>query len=573
MRAFLIPVVFFGVGVLVSFSADRADDRLGRLGATVALTITVTAMVAIFKLVRSTASSARMDALMKLPEPAAAQLFADAVAEAVATLQRADPSFRSERVNAHVEALYRAMQEASRDGRLDRVHPWMSDGLFQRLSTQARVLGSVVGRELLEGHVLRSAVIAGAALGETYQALTVRVTLAPAGATGEQGAQTQSWLFLRRLAVTTHAHGLFEGRCPNCGAELKLTATQRCEHCAAVVNSGQYDWVLCDIAPGATTLGRKGELLDPEGLRASDPSLSPEELTDRALLAFWRWYEALASGDAARLTRVSTEAFRETLAPSLEVRAMAGVRPTVGGSELRLLRLQGDFERASVVVWWSEGDGGGQQTVLHLVRPLERGGAPQATGLASCRCEGCLAPMTDAEAPACEHCGKPFTDAWRLDALEPFTAWSDAVRALRQTLGTRAGGWQAVPRPERVRALELAVAVAQADGKLLDAERALLERLRVEWGLEPEALAAALARGPLVGGAGVRLPRDFARELVRQLVDVVFVDGRAEPPERKLVERLALSLDVHAEGQKLIAQRVDELLKKIRGAPAGQPAR
>jgi uncharacterized tellurite resistance protein B-like protein len=565
-RPFLVPVVFFGVGAIVSLAAENSTEQLIMFVRTVSLTMAITAVVFIFELVRSKVAIARLDAMSELAGPDPTLLFRDAFAEAVATLTRVDPQFHPDRVTAHVTALYRTMQTAGREGRLDPLHPWMSDGLFQRISTQARVLGGVVGSELLEGHALESAVIASASVGESYQALTVRVTVAPQAAGERHAAQTQSWLFLRRLAATTHTHGLFEGRCPNCGALLALTATQRCQHCEAVVNSGQYDWVLCDISPGATTLARKAELLDPDGLRVSDPSLAPEELTDRAVLAFWRWYEATASGDAGRLTRVSTDAFRQTLAQSVAARSMAGVRPTIAGSELRLLRRSGEVETASVVVWWSTGDGGGQQTVLHLVRPQRRAAAPASTGLASCRCEGCLAPMTDAEAPSCEHCGRPFADAWRLDTLEPFSKWTDAVRALRHGVksGPREGGWQAVPRHERVRALELAVAVARADGKFADTERALLERLTAEWGLEPEALAAALERAPKVATAGLPLPKDFARELLRQLVDLVFVDGRAEVAERKLVDRLAISLDVHTEAQKLIAQRVEALLRAQR---------
>jgi uncharacterized tellurite resistance protein B-like protein len=169
--------------------------------------------------------------------------------------------------------------------------------------------------------------------------------------------------------------------------------------------------------------------------------------------------------------------------------------------------------------------------------------------------------MTDAEAPACEHCGRPFTDAWRLDALEPFAAWSDSVRVLRRQLGPR--GWQTVPRHERVRALQLAAAVAKADGRVVDTERALLERLAGEWGLEAEALEEALRVEGASSAAGLALPRDFARELVRQLVEVVFVDGRADLPERKLVERLAASLGVQDDAHKLIAQRVDALMKQL----------
>lgn len=565
-RLFLIPVVFFGVTVVVALSAGSPDTRATFWGVSLGCTVSLFAAVAVFELLRSGARSARSDAHLSLASLVPAARPVDLHAEAAMALGHDDPEFSPTRVAAHVEALYRAMQQASRDGHLDGVHAWMSDGLYQRLSTQARLSGAIAGAELLDGHTLQAAVLCGAGLGATYQSMSVRVTVAPraagAGAPQHQ-AQTQTWQFLRRRAVKTRAQGLLEGRCPGCGAPLHFTATQRCAHCQAVVNSGEHDWVLCDTSPGATTLSRKPELLDPDGLRAKDPTLSPEELVDRALLAFWRWYEAAVGGDARRLTRVSTEAFRAELASTKLPRVSHEARVTVGGADLRMLRLVDGVERASALVWWSAGDGESQQTILELVRPSQPRAAQQGTGLASLRCEACLAPMTDAETPGCEHCGQPFTDAWRLNAIQPFGTWATELRAIRKQLGPQGGDWQTVPRHERLRALQLAAAVAAVDGRVTDAERALVGQLAATWGLTAEELEAAMQhRGP-VNAAGLALPRDFARELVRQLVEVVFVDGRADLPERKLVERLGASLGIGEETQKLIGQRVDTLMKQL----------
>lgn len=563
LRIFLIPIVFLGVCVTVALVAADPGARVSWVQLSVGGTIALTMLLGVFETVRSTASRARQVSLLSLSVPSALPLARhDATAEAVLALSRDDAQFSSARVQAHVEALFRTMQRAHRERTLDLVHPWVSDGLFQRLSTQARLFGGVVGHELLEGHAVQGAVVSGAGVGEAYRSLAVRVTVAPLAGEQAHAAQTQTWRFLRRRSATTQAHGLFDGCCPNCGAPLRLSATQRCAHCEAVVNSGEHDWVLVDMAPGALTLSPKADLLDLDGVRAADTALAPEELVDRATLAFWRWYEAGASGDTRRLARVATEAFLTAVGAPLSARPLAGLRPTVGGAELRLLRVREGSTEAAVVLWWSSADGAAEQTVLTLVRPSERTGAAQAAGLATFRCEGCLAPMTDTESPACEHCGRPFADAWRLQTMEPFAAWADTVRALRRELGPRAGGWQTVPRHERLHALQLAAAVVKADGRVVDAERALLERLTSEWSLSAEDLAAALASAGPASAAGLALPRDFARELTRQLVDLVFVDGRAELAERKLVERLASSLGTQAEAQKLIASRVDALLKQ-----------
>ena len=35
--------------------------------------------------------------------------------------------------------------------------------------------------------------------------------------------------------------------CPNCGAEMKISAAGKCEHCGSVITTGEYNWVLSNL--------------------------------------------------------------------------------------------------------------------------------------------------------------------------------------------------------------------------------------------------------------------------------------------------------------------------------------
>ena len=35
-----------------------------------------------------------------------------------------------------------------------------------------------------------------------------------------------------------------DGKCPNCGAELKINMGGECEYCRAKITTGDFDWVL-----------------------------------------------------------------------------------------------------------------------------------------------------------------------------------------------------------------------------------------------------------------------------------------------------------------------------------------
>lgn len=177
-------------------------------------------------------------------------------------------------------------------GDLAAIHPFVSDGLFQRLSTQQR-MGSLPAEFTVFAQLrVKSSMVTDFAVGAQYQSVQLRLTLGDGSNT-----QTVALSFLRRRLAQSRAEGLAQGKCPHCGAPLELTATQRCRFCEAIVNSGAHDWVLVALTPGAQTLSRQGDVLDPENVRALDPDLATEELVDRAELS-----RSLARRIASRLT-------------------------------------------------------------------------------------------------------------------------------------------------------------------------------------------------------------------------------------------------------------------------------
>ena len=555
-RLVWIPVIWAAVLLIVAQAGETDTVKEGVYRFILPSTVLVAVFTAVLAGTNAGGRKLRSDAFMPVADAKRhrAVLAHDLTQEAVLALSGRDPGFTVERITTHVAALVEVLKR----GQLGAVHAWVSDGFFQRLSTQARLVG--LGEALEVMQQIGSVRVSQAAIGESYEALTVRVTFAPSGQKpDDRNVVTQSWRLLRRISVKTRTEGLAEGKCPRCGASLQLSATQRCAHCEAIVNSGEYDWVLSDVSPGATTLTQRRDLFDLDGLRVEDPHLAPEELVDRATLAFWRWYEAAATGDVKRLTRLATPGFLSSMRSSLEAKPLANVRIRVGGADARLLRRQGTHDEAHVVVWWHADDGTKDQTVFKLVRPKGSRSA-QRLGLASDRCEGCLAPMTNAESPACEHCGRPFTDAWALDALEVFEDWSAFMRPLLQQRGAQQQDWRTVPVFERQRALRLAASVAKADGTVSPPERAMLETLARAWALESGEVDAALANDEPASAAGLTLHRAFARELVRELTKLVFVDRRAEVAERKLVLRVASTLGVAEDARRLIDEGVNELL-------------
>ncbi len=59
---------------------------------------------------------------------------------------------------------------------------------------------------------------------------------------------TEYWVFIRRSNLKTKVKdGIFDRKCPNCGAPIKISVSGECKYCDANVVNGDHDWVLSEI--------------------------------------------------------------------------------------------------------------------------------------------------------------------------------------------------------------------------------------------------------------------------------------------------------------------------------------
>ena len=76
--------------------------------------------------------------------------------------------------------------------------------------------------------------------------------------------------------------GLLEGNCPNCGAAVgQLNQSAVCEHCEAVLRSGQFDWVLVEITQASEYVPGVDSMIAGETqVQAIDPDFTVTHLED-----------------------------------------------------------------------------------------------------------------------------------------------------------------------------------------------------------------------------------------------------------------------------------------------------
>lgn len=491
-----------------------------------------------------------------------------------------DPSFDLDAFRARTRTVFHAIQEAWFLRQLPKSRQLMSDGLFRRFTTLETIMRLEGRRDALADDQVKNARIVTATTTEAFDIVTVRLdasmrdTDVPSDTTDEKARAaakkqpsdsfTELWTFVRRPgAKTREGFDLGQGKCPNCGADFTGGMANTCEYCKAIVNSGNYDWVLTEIT-------QEDEFLPPargapgmDGLHARDPNAAPEVLEDRALLLFWKWLETFAADDPGVLRKLARPEMLAQVAGVLSRMKAKGVSPVVkvpavGGADVAAVEVDdGGWDRVHVDVRWSgtvaldPDDALGrlaQRPRRHVVQMVRRTGAKTSpgTGVATERCGNCSAPLSDSDSTACEYCGHDLAGGetdWTLERVVAYESWqrpsvaaSGAVAAASRAFATSG---------ERTRLLQMLTALAKADGVVDEAERRMLRDCSKRWGVPWDKVALMLegeANLPLDGLES--MSPDQARIVLGELVRMVRVDGRVDRRERALLGEAAERMDV-----------------------------
>jgi Tim44-like domain len=527
----------------------------------------------------------------------------------VQALKSKDPQFELQTVLGKVRQLFPALQEAWFKRDLTPIRPFLSDATYQRFNVQLQLMASQGVRDAITDVRLLGVQLIGLQQSPWFDSIHVRVraemrdTDVPASASDAQAlatakkvapeAFTEVWTFVRKPGAQTRiGQDLYQGKCPNCGAPYKGGATNVCEYCGAVVNSGNYDWTLSEITQGVEFNRHMADVRGLREARQADPALNLEILEDRASLLFWKWIDAQSRGDASRLAQVANADMVSQLGGELEALGKKGQRRVVlecavGAVTTRAFEVNPDgHDLAHVEIRWSARMGVGpaeqrppqlptvpQRWVFTLTR---KHGAKTNTsnGMSTDRCPRCNAPLTGSGTNTCDYCGAQLGTGeqdWVLAYTFLSETWEARERQLRAAGPARpspAGPLSPEPMPgaamagpgtdavmdvkERERLLYMMAAIAAADGAVDVPERKLLKLCATRWGIPWQNVEMALNSGGTLFSKLIPRGSPEASVFLRNLVQMALVDGRVDRKERRMLEAAAAHLDLLPQLQSML---------------------
>ncbi len=169
-----------------------------------------------------------------------------------------NPAFDEAKFKEKVKIAFTDLQYAWQDKNMSKVRKFISDGMYQRLNTQFKMMDILSQKNTIEKlkvnnihidkvetdglydivHVAINASLTDKFISDKYKSLN----------SGGSEQFVEYWSFLRKRGVEEKDMYSVHS-CPNCGGELPKEANElsKCEYCGALTNSGEFDWVLSEI--------------------------------------------------------------------------------------------------------------------------------------------------------------------------------------------------------------------------------------------------------------------------------------------------------------------------------------
>lgn len=166
--------------------------------------------------------------------------------------------------SAKVTTAFMEMQQAWQNQDLGTVRKWMSDGLYQKLSVQIKMMEKLAQHNKMENIRIQNMSVANHFTFNEFQITDVRIdfTLDDTFYSDKYKNMNESYTndyateyysFIKKGSQIKTDTDLYSGNnCPNCGAliSVDLGEISRCPNCKTLTNNPTYDWVLCEITQG-----------------------------------------------------------------------------------------------------------------------------------------------------------------------------------------------------------------------------------------------------------------------------------------------------------------------------------
>lgn len=491
--------------------------------------------------------------------------------EAIADIKMHDPAFEITSFLNRVRTAFEKIQYAWSEQDLKQVRAFISDGIFERFSLQVAMQQAEGYRNHMEKVIVHNLEAVALFTTNNFDTIHVRVeasaldqnvSLKTGKPVGEKFAHrfVEFWSFHRKPGVKSlNQGGAIEGNCPRCGANLEVVDLAKCQSCGAIVNSGEFDWVLAEITQEQEWKVPQAQENIPglESILTNDPGFSIQHIEDRTSVMFWRLKATEFYNDMKYVEPVASPEYQQKLEPKI-IENEFWKDPAVGQVEI-LDAQPGNATNPDIIrvkVRWSgryvERQRRGKLRTLRdqaiythvfvLIRDHAARTDEEAT-FTSAGCSSCGAPIEVGKEGECVYCGAVLNTGqfdWVLNDVTSYSASLAYQRLQPIALASDDPTEALLPTSDAGLSLAILARVMMIDGNFSQQEKQALYRLGSHRNYSPEQVDEVVQKAS-TQVTNVPTPEDprQAAAYLEQLIHVVLADGQITRQEKKLLSRFA----------------------------------
>ncbi len=318
------------------------------------------------------------------------------------------------------------------------VRKWLSDGMYQRITVQFKMMDALGQKNTLSNIRITNIAVVSTITDGQYQVADVAISFTMDDSfTSNKYPQfnenypsdsdTEYWTFIKHTGSSNEKNLYDNNNCPNCGApfEVKMGEISRCANCNTLTNSAAYDWVLSEITQNDDFSRRVALTADSE-LKVTlqkDAFFAVQRMEDIASNIFMQLMDVLTVGSEKRIARFAGHEIVSAVAlQKQKVKPFVYDRLYINNVTLSNYAIEGDLVKLylDVKVTYRRVAIDGQLQIIdndfvtrlcsmELSRNKNVNNKSGET-VYSYECSSCGAPYTDTTEDNCSYCGAPVVD-------------------------------------------------------------------------------------------------------------------------------------------------------------------
>ncbi len=403
-----------------------------------------------------------------------------------------------------VQSAFNQVQAAWMKKNLSPVRKFISDGVYRRFSVQLQMMNAMEQENIINHLQLIESKIVLIEKEGSYDVVHVQfqanisekyVNKIFSGLDNSYNESfTEVWTFIRKSNCNTGVNLFASQKCPSCKAELSdsLGEVSKCESCGTYTNTGEFDWILCEIIQAEefidyyNHLGEQSQII--KGLdryRNFVPNINL--LEDKASNAYLQIRIAIALNEAKRIRRFSNDEFFEKISSHqhdpylfnrIYIRDTALMNVFENDTHL-FTAFSIQSKEQKVFINQNDTDNYDRTMIAHsaiLVLTLNKNASLSAHNVMSHKCTKCAGELSDTTDIVCPYCGSIVNDDkrdWIVCGLFNYTEYRAFCEKLGQGILT-AKKEKKISTPDldmRDYALNNMLVIMMSDGQLSEQEK------------------------------------------------------------------------------------------------------